>query len=280
MCAIFVFRPILRRISPVNKLRLTCEREKEESVGTLKEAVVVVTGASRGLGRAIAEELAGGGAKVVVNYSRSKEPAEEVVNQISESGGEAIAVQADVSDAEQAQKLIDQALERFNRVDVLINNAGINIDHTLRKLSVEDWDKVIQVDLNSAFYTVHAVLPHMTDQGGGKIINMSSFVGEAGNIGQANYSAAKAGLLGFTKTAAQELARFGITVNAIAPGFIETDMVANIPEEAQQKLRKQVPLGRFGKPEEVARAVRYLIEDGDYITGQSLDINGGIYIRT
>jgi NAD(P)-dependent dehydrogenase (short-subunit alcohol dehydrogenase family) len=227
-------------------------------VGTLKEAVVVVTGGSRGLGRAIAEELAGGGAKVVVNYSRSKEPAEEVVNQISESGGEAIAVQADVSDAEQAQKLIDQALERFNRVDVLINNAGINIDHTLRKLSVEDWDKVIQVDLNSAFYTVHAVLPHMTDQGGGKIINMSSFVGEA----------------------AQELARFGITVNAIAPGFIETDMVANIPEEAQQKLRKQVPLGRFGKPEEVAKAVRYLIEDGDYITGQSIDINGGIYIRT
>jgi 3-oxoacyl-(acyl-carrier-protein) reductase len=275
-----VFRLILRLITTVNKLRLTCEREKEDSVGTLKEAVVVVTGASRGLGKAIAEELAGGGAKVVVNYSRSKEPAEEVVNQISESGGEAIAVQADVSDAEQAQKLIDQALERFNRVDVLINNAGINIDRTLRKLSVEDWDKVIQVDLNSAFYTVHAVLEHMTDQGGGKIINMSSFVGEAGNIGQANYSAAKAGLLGFTKTAAQELARFGITVNAIAPGFIETDMVANIPEEAQQKLRKQVPLGRFGKPEEVARAVRYLIEDGDYITGQSIDINGGIYIRT
>jgi acetoacetyl-CoA reductase len=275
-----VFRLILRLITTVNKLRLTCEREKEDSVGTLKEAVVVVTGASRGLGKAIAEELAGGGAKVVVNYSRSKEPAEEVVNQISESGGEAIAVQADVSDAEQAQKLIDQALERFNRVDVLINNAGINIDRTLRKLSVEDWDKVIQVDLNSAFYTVHAVLPHMTDQGGGKIINMSSFVGEAGNIGQANYSAAKAGLLGFTKTAAQELARFGITVNAIAPGFIETDMVANIPEEAQQKLRKQVPLGRFGKPEEVAKAVRYLIEDGDYITGQSIDINGGIYIRT
>jgi acetoacetyl-CoA reductase len=280
MCAVLVFRPILRLLPAVNKLRSTCEREKEASVGTLKEAVVVVTGASRGLGRAIAEELAGGGAKVVVNYSRSKEPAEELVGQISESGGEAIAVQADVSDAEQAQKLIDQALERFNRVDVLINNAGINIDRTLQKLSVEDWDKVIQVDLNSAFYTVHAVLPHMTDQGGGKIINMSSFVGEAGNIGQANYSAAKAGLLGFTKTAAQELARYGITVNAICPGFIETDMVANIPEEAQQKLRKQVPLGRFGKPEEVARAVRYLVEDGDYITGQSIDINGGIYIRT
>ena len=249
-------------------------------MGTLQEAVVVVTGASRGLGRAIAEEMARGGAKVVVNYSRSKEPAEELVNQISESGGEAIAVQADVSDPEQAQKLIDQAMEEYNRIDVLVNNAGINIDRTLRKLSVEDWDKVIQVDLNSAFYTVHAVLPHMTEQGGGKIINMSSFVGEAGNIGQANYSAAKAGLLGFTKTAAQELARYGITVNAICPGFIETDMVAAIPEEARNKLLKTVPLGRFGEPNEIARAVRYLVEDGDYITGQSIDINGGVYIRT
>jgi acetoacetyl-CoA reductase len=249
-------------------------------MGTLKEAVAVVTGASRGLGAAISEELAAGGAKVVVNYSRSKEPADELVSKIEEAGGEAVAVQADVSDAEQAQKLIDQAIERFNRVDVLVNNAGINIDKTLKKLSVEDWDKVIQVDLNSAFYTVHAVLPHMTEAGGGKIINMSSFVGEAGNIGQANYSAAKAGLLGFTKTAAKELARNGITVNAICPGFIETDMVAAIPEDARNKLLKTVPLGRFGQPNEIARAVRYLVEDGDYITGQSLDINGGVYIRT
>ncbi|MCA1688191.1 MAG: SDR family NAD(P)-dependent oxidoreductase, partial [Actinobacteria bacterium] len=178
-------------------------------MGTLKEAVAIVTGASRGLGHAIAEELGRGGAKVVVNYSRSQEPAEELVQQISENGGEAIAVQADVSDPEQAQSLIDQTMERFRRIDVLVNNAGINVDRTLSKLSVEDWDKVIQVDLNSAFYTVHAALPHMREQGGGKIINMSSFVGEAGNIGQANYSAAKAGLLGFTKTAAKELARYG-----------------------------------------------------------------------
>ncbi|MDP8925445.1 MAG: 3-oxoacyl-ACP reductase FabG [Actinomycetota bacterium] len=249
-------------------------------MGTLKEAVVVVTGASRGLGRAIAEELGRGGAKVVVNYSRSKEPAEELVDRISENGGEAIAVQADVSDPEQAQSLIDRTIEEFNRIDVLVNNAGINVDRTLRKLSVEDWDKVIQVDLNSAFYTVHAALPHMTEQGGGKIINMSSFVGEAGNVGQANYSAAKAGLLGFTKTAAKELARYGITVNSICPGFIETDMVASIPEDAKEKLLKTVPLGRFGQPEEIARAVRFLIEDGDYITGQALDINGGVYIRT
>jgi acetoacetyl-CoA reductase len=271
----------LKQIFPANKLGLQeVDQGREMPVGTLQEAVVIVTGASRGLGRAIAEELGRGGASVVVNYSRSKEPAEEVVNQLKEDGAHAIAVQADVSDPEQAQSLIDQTIEEFNRIDVLVNNAGINIDRTLRKLSVEDWDKVIQVDLNSAFYTVHAALPHMMEQGGGKIINMSSFVGEAGNIGQANYSAAKAGLLGFTKTAAQELARYGITVNSICPGFIETDMVASIPEEQQQKLLKLVPLGRFGKPEEVARAVRYLVEDGDYITGQSIDINGGIYIRT
>ena len=253
---------------------------REASVGTLKEAVVVVTGASRGLGAAIAEELGSGGAHVVVNYSRSKEPAEEMVARIQEGGSRAIAVQADVSDPEEAQALVDKTIEEFNRIDVLVNNAGINIDRTLKKLSVEDWDKVIQVDLNSAFYTVHAALPHMLEQGGGKIINMSSFVGEAGNIGQANYSAAKAGLLGFTKTAAKELARSGITVNAICPGFIETDMVASIPEEARSKLLKTVPLGRFGQPDEIARAVRYLIEDGDYITGQALDINGGVYIRT
>ncbi len=249
-------------------------------MGTLKEAVAVVTGASRGLGRAIAEELGRGGAKVVVNYSRSKEPAEELVGWIAENGGEAIAVQADVSDPSQAQSLIERAIEEFNRIDVLVNNAGINVDRTLRKLSVEDWEKVIQVDLNSAFYTVHAALPHMMEQGGGKIINMSSFVGEAGNIGQANYSAAKAGLLGFTKTAAKELARHGITVNSICPGFIETDMVSSIPDEQREKLLKTVPLGRFGQPEEIARAVRFLIEDGDYITGQALDINGGVYIRT
>jgi NAD(P)-dependent dehydrogenase (short-subunit alcohol dehydrogenase family) len=224
--------------------------------------------------------LARGGAKVVVNYSRSKEPAEELVNELTEGGSEAVAIQADVSDAEQAQRLIDESIEKFGRIDVLVNNAGINRDKTLKKLSVEDWDTVVQTDLNSAFYTVRAALPGMMEQESGCIINMSSFVGEAGNIGQANYAAAKAGLLGFTKTAAQELARYGITVNSLCPGFIETDMVANIPEEAKEKLLKTVPLGRFGKPEEIARAARYLVEDGDYITGQALDINGGVYIRT
>ena len=136
------------------------------------------------------------------------------------------------------------------------------------------------MNLNSCYYTVHAALPHMVEQQSGTIINMSSFVGEAGNIGQANYAAAKAGLLGFTKTAARELARFNITVNAICPGFIGTEMVEAIPEDVQEKLKKTIPLGRFGRPEEIAKAVRYLVEDGDYITGSTLDINGGVYMRT
>jgi acetoacetyl-CoA reductase len=150
----------------------------------------------------------------------------------------------------------------------------------LGKMSVEDWDKVVQLDLNGCYYTVHAALPYMTEQGNGRIINMSSFVGEAGNMGQANYAAAKAGLLGFTKTAARELARNNITVNAICPGFIETEMVQAISEEMQEKILKTIPLGRFGKAGEIAKAVRYIVEQGDYMTGNTLDINGGVYMRT
>lgn len=248
-------------------------------MSSLEGAVVVVTGASRGLGRAIASGLGHAGAKVIVNYARSKEPAEELAQEISADGGEGIAVGADVSNPEEAKELINGAVERFGRLDVLVNNAGINRDRTIKKLSTEDWDTVLKVDLSSCFYTVQAALPHMTENGG-KIINISSFVGESGNIGQANYSAAKAGMLGFTKTAALEFARHNITVNAICPGFVETDMVMSMPEEAREKVLKQVPLGRFGRPEEIAHAVRYLVEGGDYITGAALDINGGIYMRT
>ncbi|MDQ3911012.1 MAG: 3-oxoacyl-ACP reductase FabG [Actinomycetota bacterium] len=247
----------------------------------LQGAVAVVTGGSRGIGAAIAEELGRAGAKVVVNYSGSKEPAEEVAEKINQvgGGGEAVVVQADVSDPEDAQRLIDEAVENFGRVDVLINNAGINADATIDKLDVESWDQVVQLDLNGCFYTVHAALPHMMEQESGAIVNMSSFVGEAGNMGQANYSAAKAGLLGYTKTAALELAQSGITVNAVCPGFIETDMVGAIPDEMQEKILKTIPMGRFGKPEEIAQAVRFCIEN-DYMTGATLDINGGVYMRT
>jgi len=245
----------------------------------LQGAVAVVTGGSRGIGAAICEELGRGGAKVVVNYSGSQGPAEEVAEKINQigGGGEAVAIQADVSDPEDAQKLIDETVDQFGRVDILVNNAGINADATLDKLDVESWDQVVQLDLNGCFYTVHAALPHMEE--GGAIVNMSSFVGEAGNMGQANYSAAKAGLLGYTKTAALELARNNITVNAVCPGFIETDMVGAIPEEMQEKILKTIPLGRFGQPEDIAKAVRFCIEN-EYMTGATLDVNGGVYMRS
>jgi NAD(P)-dependent dehydrogenase (short-subunit alcohol dehydrogenase family) len=245
----------------------------------LEDAVVVITGAGRGIGSAIAEELGQGGAQVVVNYARSKGPAEELVQQLREHGSpHALAIQADVADAAQAARLIEETVQQLGRIDVLVNNAGINIDRSLKNMSVQDWNTVIQVDLNSYFYTVKAALPYFMKQNSGNIINISSFVGQAGNFGQANYTAAKSGIIGFTKTAALELARYHVTVNAICPGFIETDMFANIPEKAKETILKRIPLGRTGTPQEVARAVRYLIVDGDYITGQALNINGGIYM--
>ena len=248
-------------------------------MATLEGAVVVVTGAGRGIGSAIAEELGQGGAKVVVNYARSKRPAEELVKQLMEHGSpQAVAIQADVADAAQAARLIEETVQQLGRIDVLVNNAGITLDRSMKNLTVENWDTVIRVDLNSCFYTVKAALPYFMKQNSGKIINISSFVGQAGNFGQANYSAAKSGIIGFTKTAALELARNNVTVNAICPGFIETEMYGDIPEKAKEAILRRIPLGRTGTPQEVARAVRYLIVDGDYITGQTLNINGGIYM--
>lgn len=247
----------------------------------LQGAVAVVTGASRGIGNAVAEELGRGGAKVVINYSGSQEPAEELAERINQTGGggEAVAIQADVSDPNDAQRLIDQTVEQYGRVDILVNNAGINVDKPMKKMEVEDWDKVIQLDLNGCFYTVHAALPHMLEQELGSIVNMSSYIGEAGNVAQANYSAAKAGLLGFTKTAALELAQSNITVNAVCPGFIETDMTDAIPDDVKEKITKTIPMGRFGQPQDIADAVRFCIEN-EYMTGATLDINGGVYMRT
>ncbi|MFL5657546.1 MAG: 3-oxoacyl-ACP reductase family protein [Ktedonobacteraceae bacterium] len=249
-------------------------------MGTLKDAVVVVTGAGRGIGRAIAEELGQEGARVVVNYSKSKEAAEDLVGWLKENGSpEAVAIQGDVSHAPQAAKLIEETISHFGRIDVLVNNAGINIDRSLKNLSTDDWDKVIQVDLNSYFYTVKAALPHFMQQKSGKIINISSVIGQMGNFGQANYAAAKAGIIGFTKTAALELARSNVTVNAVCPGFIATEMFQAIPEKPKEAILARIPLGRAGTPQEVARAVRYLVVDGDYITGESLNINGGLYLQ-
>ena len=252
---------------------------REKGVGSLEGAVAVVTGAGRGLGYTIAEELGFGGAKVVVNYARSRELAEELAEKLSENGGEqAVAIGADVSDPGQAQQLIEETIGTYGRIDVLVNNAGIVIDRTLKKLTPEEWDTVVQVDLNSCFYTVKAALPHFMEQESGKIINISSFVGQAGNFGQTNYAAAKAGMIGFTKAAAIEMARYNVNVNAIAPGFLETDMYNSVPPEVQEKILSRIPLRRVGQPREIARAVRYLIEDGDYITGETLSVNGGIYM--
>ena len=248
-------------------------------MGKLEGAVVVVTGASRGIGRAIAEELAHDGAKVVVNYFKSKEAAENLVAKLREDGGEAVAFQADVSDAAQAADLIQEAINQFGRIDVLVNNAGKNVDRSMKNLSIEDWDHVIQSDLNSYFYTVKAALPYFMQQKSGKIINISSMNGQTASFGQANYSAAKAGVIGFTKTAALELARFNVTVNAICPGYIATDMFETIPEKTKEAILARIPLGRAGTPQEVARAVRYLVVDGDYYTGATLSMNGGTYFQ-
>ncbi len=248
-------------------------------MATLEGAVVVVTGAGRGIGSAIAEEMARGGAKVVVNYARSKGPAEELVQHLGELGSpQAVAIQADVADAAQAARLIEEAVKQLGRIDVLVNNAGITLDRSMKKMTVQDWDTVLQVDLSSYFYTVKAALPYFMEQKSGNIINISSFVGQAGNFGQANYSAAKAGIIGFTKTAALELARSNVTVNAICPGFIETEMYTTVPDNVKEAILQRIPLRRVGTPHEIARAVRYLIVDGDYITGQALSINGGIYM--
>src|SRR5713226_8244910 len=249
-------------------------------MGTLEGAVIVVTGAGRGIGRAIAEELGHGGARVVVNYSKSKEAAEDLVARLQQNGSpEAVAIQADVSDAAQAAKLIEETIQRFGRIDVLVNNAGINVDRSMKNLSVEDWSKVIQSDLNGSFYTVKAALPYFMQQKSGKIINISSMNGQVASFGQANYSAAKAGVIGFTRTAALELARSNVTVNAICPGFIATEMWDGMPDKVKEAVLARIPLGRVGTPQEVARAVRYLIVDGDYITGATLNINGGAFMQ-
>jgi len=256
------------------------EWKGDSQVGKLEGAVVVVTGAGRGIGRAIAEELGHDRARIVVNYSHSKEAAEDLVARLQQNGSpEAVAVQADVSDALQAARLIEETIQRFGRIDVLVNNAGINVDRSLKNLTPQDWDKVIQVDLNAYFYTLKAALPYFTQQKSGKIINISSVIGQMGNFGQANYAAAKAGIIGLTKTAALELARFNVTVNAIAPGFIATEMFEAIPEKPKEAIVARIPLGRAGTPQEVARAVRYLIVDGDYYTGETFSMNGGIYLQ-
>ncbi|MGL5939398.1 MAG: 3-oxoacyl-[acyl-carrier-protein] reductase [Waterburya sp.] len=246
-----------------------------ENLQHLKYKVAVVTGASRGIGKAAALALATQGAKVVVNYARSSEAAEAIAQEINAAGGEAVAIQADVSQSAEVDNLIKQTLDKFGRIDVLVNNAGITKDTLLLRMKPEQWQAVIDLNLTGVFLCTKAVSKTMLKQRSGRIINIASVAGQMGNPGQANYSAAKAGVIGFTKTVAKELANRGVTVNAVAPGFIETDMTHDLQSE---EIIKFIPLGRYGKPEEVAGTIRFLAADpaAAYITGQVFNVDGGM----
>jgi 3-oxoacyl-[acyl-carrier protein] reductase len=241
----------------------------------LSEQVAIVTGASRGIGRATAIALAATGVKVVVNYAQSSGAAEEVVREIEKNGGNAIALKADVSKTEEVDSLIDQTLKTWGRIDILVNNAGITRDTLLLRMKLEDWQAVIDLNLTGVFLCTKAASKVMLKQKSGRVINITSVAGLMGNPGQANYSAAKAGVIGFSKTVAKELAVRGITVNAVAPGFIATDMTNDLKAD---EILKYIPLARYGQPEEVAGMIRFLATDpaAAYITGQVFNVDGGM----
>ncbi|MEP6762591.1 MAG: beta-ketoacyl-ACP reductase [Sporichthyaceae bacterium] len=239
--------------------------------------VALVTGGVRGIGLAIADRLAGRGVTVAAGYSRDKETAQIFLDKYGDTG--ATVHQGNIGSNEDCQRVVSEVLEQHGRVDILVNNAGITIDKTVRKMTPDDWDRVVRVDLSGSFYLCHAVLQHMLDRGSGRIINISSVIGSSGNIGQANYAAAKAGVFGLTMSLALETARKGITVNSVTPGFIHTDMTAAVPAEAMEKVVAKIPAGRLGQPDEVARVVEFLADpESGYITGQVFGVNGGLYM--
>ncbi|WP_336990096.1 3-oxoacyl-[acyl-carrier-protein] reductase [Bacillus infantis] len=237
----------------------------------------IVTGASRGIGREIALELARQGANVTVNYSGSEAKANETVEEIKALGRDAFAVKADVSDSEAVAAMMKETIEKFGSIDILVNNAGITRDNLLMRMKEEEWDEVISINLKGVFLCTKAATRQMMKQRSGRIINVSSIVGVSGNPGQANYVAAKAGVIGLTKTSAKELATRGITVNAIAPGFISTDMTDKLNEEVKEQMLSGIPLGRLGEPSDIAKVALFLAsEDSRYMTGQTLHVDGGM----
>ncbi|HEY8361704.1 MAG TPA: 3-oxoacyl-[acyl-carrier-protein] reductase [Tissierellaceae bacterium] len=245
----------------------------------LENKVALVTGGSRGIGREIALELARNGANVVITYVNNEEKANEVIDEIKSMGVKALAIKADVSKESDVQRMIEKVEEEFNSVDILVNNAGITKDNLLIRMKEEEWDEVMNVNLKGTFLCTKAVARMMMKKRYGKIINITSVVGITGNIGQGNYSASKAGIIGFTKSIARELASRGIRVNAIAPGFIETDMTEVLNEDIKNAMLKSIPLGTFGKPKDIANTVVFLASSkSDYITGQVINVNGGMFM--
>ena len=241
------------------------------------EKIAVVTGASRWIGRAIAIRLASEGATVIINYNGSKEKAEEVKKEIEAAGGQAAVYQCNVADYDQCEAFIQKVVKDYGRLDILVNNAGVTRDGLLMKMTETDFDQVIETNLKGTFHTIRFAARQMLRQKSGRIVNLSSVVGVAGNAGQANYAASKAGVIGLTKSAAKELASRGITVNAVAPGFIDTDMTSVLSDKVKEGAAAQIPLGTFGQPEDVAAAVAFLAsEEGRYITGQVLHVDGGM----
>lgn len=240
--------------------------------------IALVTGSSRGIGKAVALELARSGHSLIINYFDEERDANQVCTEIKALGAVALPVRADVANREAVQKMLSTIATEFGRLDVLVNNAGITRDRSLAKMSYEEWDEVLKVNLSAPFSLLKEALPLLTKSAGASVVNISSIVAATGAFGQTNYAAAKAGLLGLTRTAAIELARYKIRVNAIAPGYIDTEMLQAVPEQVRSEIQKKILLARFGSPTEIAATVRFLVTEGTYITGQCLHVNGGLFL--
>jgi acetoacetyl-CoA reductase len=243
---------------------------------TLEGRAAIVTGGARGIGRAVCERLAEAGYAVVINCQSSVDAAQQVAAGIRDGGGRAIVVSGSIADPATGPSLVQAAMDEFGRLDVLVNNAGITRDVTMRRMTDEQFTEVLETNLTGTHRVTRAAIEPMCEAGYGRIVTVSSFVGEIGNFGQANYAASKGGLIAWTKALALELARFGVTANCVCPGFIDTDMLRQVPERVAENLLARIPLGRFGTPDDVARGVLFLARDGDYVTGTCLDINGGL----
>jgi acetoacetyl-CoA reductase len=260
------------------RLKIAVGNKKGGVMNKLEGRRALITGAARGIGRAIAKALAAEGADIAINYQSSEAEAVSLAEELNQAGRKTLLFKGNVGERGTWTKMIKELTENWGRLDILVNNAGITRDKTLRKMNDEDWLTVLNTNLNACYFGISAVMTMMIEQKYGRIINISSFVGQAGNFGQANYSASKGGIIAFTKTAALELAKYNVTCNALAPGFTETGMLAKVPEAVQAQILARIPMARFAQPEEIAKAVLFLAADADYITGQQINVNGGFYM--